>query len=190
MEDWLLRTAKNRISGPFTADRIRQMIAKGEIGLEDEICQANHYWFFLQERAEVRKFLNVEVPKPGRRAGEDVTETEAVDTDGPTDPQFSPQAQAANAARFAELETQMEERTDTTAILNRGAAVIAKAAAGQPSGSISPLPQPGVRSAPALPQASTRGVPEETGSWKGLTWLFVAVLGFLILMLMKLLGKS
>jgi len=39
------------------------MILEGRLGLQDEVCQANSYWIYVHDREEIRKQLNIEVPK-------------------------------------------------------------------------------------------------------------------------------
>jgi len=63
-QSWLIRTSTHRILGPVAYDRLCEMIRGGEITLQDEICPANSYWFYLHERAEVARWVGVELPKP------------------------------------------------------------------------------------------------------------------------------
>jgi hypothetical protein len=47
---------------------------------EDEICRANHYWIYLDERDEVKSQLGIEMPKHKRKKGgrdeDEITETQ------------------------------------------------------------------------------------------------------------------
>ncbi len=63
MDEWLTRTSHNQITGPFTQAEICQKIQKGELKLQDEVCAANGYWFYLHESEEVRQQLGVQVPR-------------------------------------------------------------------------------------------------------------------------------
>lgn len=75
MERWLVRTEKNVISGPYPRELVQQMIRDGKLALEDEVCCANSYWFFLHEQDEVQKLLGVRAPKLDSMDNE-ITETE------------------------------------------------------------------------------------------------------------------
>jgi hypothetical protein len=76
VDHWLVRTKDNVIAGPYTSDQVRKLVLDGQLGYQDEICQANHYWIFVHERHEVKKQLGIDVPKPAKKPGEEVTETE------------------------------------------------------------------------------------------------------------------
>jgi hypothetical protein len=65
MDEWLVRTSKNVVVGPYTAAEVKAMIHEGKLGLQDEVCQANQYWFYLNEAVEVKKFLNMDLPAGG-----------------------------------------------------------------------------------------------------------------------------
>jgi hypothetical protein len=75
MDQWLVRTSRNWIAGPYLKEQVRQMIAEGKLTLDDEVCSATGYWFFLHEHDEVRTLLGIEVPVRASRHGDDVTET-------------------------------------------------------------------------------------------------------------------
>lgn len=79
MNQWLIRTSQNMISGPFTAEQVRKKILDAELKSEDEICQANHFWIFIYETKEVEEQLGIKVPAyvlQNRAKDEDeVTET-------------------------------------------------------------------------------------------------------------------
>lgn len=71
---WLVRTVANRLSGPMTQRELKAKIMAFEVGLQDEVCPSEGYWFFLHERPEVEKWLKIDVPKPARPTGNlDVT---------------------------------------------------------------------------------------------------------------------
>lgn len=107
MNLWLVRTEKNRISGPYPGEKLKEMILKGELGFQDEICEANRYWIYLHEREEVMGALGVEVP--GRSAseipGEEITETELVK------PPREPDLPELASEEFAEPEGGLTENT-------------------------------------------------------------------------------
>ena len=75
MEQWLTRTAKNWISGPYSKEQVCKMIMDGKLGLQDEVCPANGYWILLHERKEIFDQLGVEVPR-SHGATDEVTESE------------------------------------------------------------------------------------------------------------------
>lgn len=60
MDEWLIRTAKNKIAGPCTRDRIRELIVQKQLQPIDEVCPGNGYWFSLNEVNEVQEKLGLE----------------------------------------------------------------------------------------------------------------------------------
>ncbi|MBL7716198.1 MAG: hypothetical protein JNL01_12105 [Bdellovibrionales bacterium] len=114
---WMVRTVSNRLSGPMPQKDLKVKILSHEIGLQDEICPSQGYWFFLHERMEVERWLKMDVPKPKPPAGSlDVTqgggwaaeEETATDTEMPRRPaaptapaqapQVTPQVEASKAS--------------------------------------------------------------------------------------------
>lgn len=79
-KEWLVRTAANELTGPFTRETLIEKITSGTLTPEDEICRANHYWIYLDERDEVKNQLGIEVPKYRRKKGnrddDEITETQ------------------------------------------------------------------------------------------------------------------
>ncbi len=74
---WLVRTSTLKLMGPFTYAQLCQLIQDRQVGLNDEVCPANSYWFYLNERHEVKRWLGVEIPRTrGERDDEDLTETD------------------------------------------------------------------------------------------------------------------
>lgn len=73
---WLVRTAKNVISGPFSREKVSELVRSGALALQDEICNANRYWVYLHEREEIRRQLGVEPPMPPVNPDEEITETQ------------------------------------------------------------------------------------------------------------------
>ena len=76
MSHWLVRTAKNVISGPYNREALCQMILSGELGSQDEVCDSGQYWIFLHERDEVARQLGINLPKPPKNPDEETTETQ------------------------------------------------------------------------------------------------------------------
>ncbi len=62
VESWLVRTAQNQLSGPYARDEIIELISEGALGLQDEICRANHYWIYLHEHEELKEQLGIVMP--------------------------------------------------------------------------------------------------------------------------------
>lgn len=88
-DQWLIRTAENQITGPFTRHEVCQFIQQGKLQANDEVCQANTYWFFLHEHEEIRKQLGIDLPKELYLQAEDSTQTQT-DTEivDATDPEL------------------------------------------------------------------------------------------------------
>ena len=77
MDQWLVRTSKNWIAGPYLKSQIIEMIQAGQLTRDDEICPGNGYWIFLHERAEMLQNLGMECPrKTGPREADEITELE------------------------------------------------------------------------------------------------------------------
>lgn len=60
---WLIRTKQNKILGPITKQKIKDLIAKGSLTPEDEICSGNGYWFWIKEKELVDKYVNGDIPQ-------------------------------------------------------------------------------------------------------------------------------
>ncbi len=73
---WLVRTAKNRISGPYEKQELCRRLEEGQWNLEDEVCPSNGYWIFLHEAEEIRQQLGVELPLRLMPSEEEITETQ------------------------------------------------------------------------------------------------------------------
>lgn len=58
---WLVRTHQKRIIGPIVTEELILKIKSGQFEIEDEICQENGYWFSLQEVAETKRFLGLDI---------------------------------------------------------------------------------------------------------------------------------
>ena len=54
---WMVRSASNFLSGPFSSEEIVKKMDQGELQLEDEVCPAGGYWFSMFEDREVMKFF-------------------------------------------------------------------------------------------------------------------------------------
>jgi hypothetical protein len=104
-DQWLIRTAENQISGPFTRDQVCQFIQQGKLQLNDEVCHSNTYWVYLHEHDEIKKQLGVEVPRQLYANAQEATLTQT-DTDVErTDPGLEPLgSRAAAMGRKREIE--------------------------------------------------------------------------------------
>jgi hypothetical protein len=131
-DQWLIRTAGNHISGPYSLQNIRDIIQQGKLELNDEVCHANAYWFYIHELQEVRNQLGIEVPKSlYSRKREDSTQTQTDTTDlERTDPELSatrmaPRAPARPLARESEsvpeLSQPIGEVGENTAVMSNRA---------------------------------------------------------------------
>ncbi|MEK6578503.1 MAG: hypothetical protein AABZ55_04690 [Bdellovibrionota bacterium] len=127
MDQWLVRTSRNRITGPFPRDHVLHMIKKGELTAEDEVCLANHYWFYLHEDEEVFSQLGIEIasaPVVPTTLDDDVTvtQTQAVEQDE----DFEEDTDGGNDADLAdidlpELADRLESAVDETAMITNRA---------------------------------------------------------------------
>lgn len=60
---WLIRTKNNHILGPVTKDKVRELIEKGSIKGEDEVCAGNGYWFYVREKDLINKYIKGDIPQ-------------------------------------------------------------------------------------------------------------------------------
>src|SRR3990167_924379 len=77
---WLIRDNTNRIRGPFKQIEIVQLIKKGQLKGKTEISRANSYWFAVEEKVELGRFLpefNGGKPPPEQPTQMTATLTEA-----------------------------------------------------------------------------------------------------------------
>src|SRR3954471_13137598 len=75
VDQWLVRTAQNLIMGPYKKEDVLNLIREGSLTLQDEVCQANHFWFYLHEHEELKRQLGLEMPHQ-LPADDDVTLTQ------------------------------------------------------------------------------------------------------------------
>lgn len=62
MTQWLVRTSKNEIQGPFSEADLLTLIREGKWSLRDEVCRQNHYWFSFNDSLELQKQLGISWP--------------------------------------------------------------------------------------------------------------------------------
>jgi hypothetical protein len=172
---WLLRTADNRLDGPYTKAELCQLIEAGELGPQDEVCRANHYWISLHEQQEVMDQLGIrpqfQKSKPGSGSGagseDEITETqtEVNEVDG------TPAAIGDAGEDIPDLPDEAEFAG--TAVIRR-AKKLPGAKAAAPTG---PL------------QVSVRGISrmERPSIWRGAAWILILAAGVLIYSVLKIL---
>ena len=56
-KNWLIRTHQNQILGPISKERVIELIRKGNLISEDEICSGNGFWFQVREKELVEKHI-------------------------------------------------------------------------------------------------------------------------------------
>ena len=61
MAEWLIRTQKNQILGPFSHQEVRDLILNQKIQLQDELCPSEGYWFFLHDKEELEKQFGLSI---------------------------------------------------------------------------------------------------------------------------------
>ncbi|MGZ3739846.1 MAG: hypothetical protein ACXVB9_10770, partial [Bdellovibrionota bacterium] len=54
---WLIRDTSNKIRGPFKQAEIVQLIKRGQLKGKTELSRANSYWFAIEEKNELGRFL-------------------------------------------------------------------------------------------------------------------------------------
>ena len=56
-KNWLIRTHQNQILGPISKKRVIELIRKGNLISEDEICSGNGFWFQVKEKELLEKSI-------------------------------------------------------------------------------------------------------------------------------------
>ena len=56
-KNWLIRTKNNQILGPATKQKVIELIQKGSLTGEDEICSGNGYWIWIKEDELLEKYV-------------------------------------------------------------------------------------------------------------------------------------
>ena len=56
-KNWLIRTVNNRLLGPISKEKLKQLYFEQKIKAEDEVCSGNGYWFKIKEKELVEKYL-------------------------------------------------------------------------------------------------------------------------------------
>tara|TARA_Y100001970_G_scaffold218211_1_gene267560 strand:+ start:479 stop:1210 length:732 start_codon:yes stop_codon:yes gene_type:complete len=56
-KNWLIRTHQNQILGPISKERVIELIKKGNLISEDEICSGNGFWFQVKEKEFLDRYI-------------------------------------------------------------------------------------------------------------------------------------
>lgn len=62
-KNWLIRTKNNHILGPVSKQKVRELLEKGSIKGDDELCSGNGYWFYVREKDLVEKYVLKDIPQ-------------------------------------------------------------------------------------------------------------------------------
>jgi hypothetical protein len=55
--NWLLRTKENKILGPISKKKLKELIQTNSLNPDDEICSGNGHWFQLKEKEFLKKYI-------------------------------------------------------------------------------------------------------------------------------------
>jgi len=56
-KNWLIRTHRKQILGPVPKDKVLELVKKGSLKDDDEICSGNGYWFSISEKDLMQRYL-------------------------------------------------------------------------------------------------------------------------------------
>jgi len=56
-KNWLIRTTNLKILGPASREKIIELVEKGSLAFDDEICVGNGFWFSIKEKEFLKKYL-------------------------------------------------------------------------------------------------------------------------------------
>ena len=62
-KNWLIRTKNNHILGPVSKAKVQELILKGSIKGDDEVCSGNGYWLYVREQDLVKKYITDSNPQ-------------------------------------------------------------------------------------------------------------------------------
>lgn len=168
MNQWLVRTAKNWVAGPYSKDQVCKMVTEGKLTSQDEVCPANGYWIYLHEADEVKKQLGINPPVDHENAEEEITETQTdLDEQEHTDPDIQVPQTATMKAAIPD-----GDAPDATTVISRQ--------------SLTPKPAPR-KAAPARRRVETMGSMEGPSLWRMVAWVLVLVAGIIGFTLVRLL---
>jgi len=190
MDPWLVRTAQNQIAGPYSKEQIIDMIQRGQIGLQDEVCQANHYWIYLHEREEVSAQLGIEVLRSKKERGdEEITETQTESLrDEETDPGINASGYRGDANSDDDCpeldEAVLGEHEKSTSRMKRrkGPGEIRKSSSASKvrPGYSDRFAALATRGAEALPSMESPSI------WRGFAWALIAGVALVLVLVLRL----
>ncbi|EQC45435.1 hypothetical protein [Bacteriovorax sp. Seq25_V] len=85
---WLIRTKQNKILGPVSKNKIQELLAKGALTPDDEICSGNGFWFWVKEQELVDQYVYGDVPQPFNPVSE-ATTVVAINGFAPDEPEYN-----------------------------------------------------------------------------------------------------
>lgn len=56
-KQWLIRTRNKKLLGPVSKSKILELLEKGSLTGDDELCMGNGYWFWVREKNLVERYL-------------------------------------------------------------------------------------------------------------------------------------
>lgn len=197
-DEWLTRTAQNTLAGPFTKQEIIQKVMSGQLALQDEVCRANEYWFYLHEAEEVAKYLGIQVPRPKVEKDAERTNTETQGPPAPagappeerTDPDLEPPAASGPSPSGGE-----PPRAASARAREPEAQAAAPAVAASSARAPEPEPRPVAASVPRAEDLASE-MPNGFGTrmerpmlFQGMAWALVLAIGAVIVYVLKLLKQ-
>lgn len=206
-DQWLVRTAKNVISGPFSRAQVQEMVLSGKLNLQDEVCKANTYWIYLHEQDEVKRQLEVEVPQAVAAKSDD---EEITDTQTNTYPDMLVQAATAHAEAITaapaptiirassassspevvpELVDPSIAQTENTAVISNRALREFQARKARQSVRTNEVVQSLSSQAPRQPHVHILSGIERPSFWRGFAWALIVAACFIVVMVLRLLRE-
>ncbi|MEK6706604.1 MAG: hypothetical protein AABZ06_12540 [Bdellovibrionota bacterium] len=181
VDQWLARTTKNAILGPFNREQICALIRHGELGLQDEVCCGNSYWFYLHEQDEVAMQLGILISNSVASTDEEITETQT-------------KTLLESSDEIAELEEVTPVDNSSTAILGNRALreFQAKSTPAKdtlklvsPSSAPPPAGEVLLRTSGLPPHVHVLGKIEKPSMWRGFAYVLILSLIFIIYFLLR-----
>lgn len=180
-DQWLVRTTRNFISGPYSRTELCELIESGELGSQDEICRAGNYWIFLHERDEVINQLGIEPSKLKLiESEEDVTLTQTE-----TLSEFETEEERAILPEVPELS---ESVTENTAVLKNRA--LRQFQPKKKKSLLSTVSQTHSHRVSLRTRGRESVSVERASFWRGFAWGLVLLIGVLFVWVLKILRAS
>jgi hypothetical protein len=86
---WLVRTEKNQILGPFSKEVLQEMVQTRQVSQRDEVCESLGYWIAIEQTDELFKCLGVKYPEETEKTETGLEKTkflEPHEREAPTEP--------------------------------------------------------------------------------------------------------